>query len=289
MKKFALALSLLCAACGLTFAGSEPMASGKEMKQVVPPAPECPSFAGFYGGIFGGYVRSNVDLDLDLTGAWENFEAGFEGINDHQPGSLDNDGGELGGLIGYNFLFGNHWVFGLEAAGSYLWARDSDFEGTFAVDQTDAYNLTNSFKTHYLFTVAPRIGYAFCRWMPYVTGGLAVGDLDYSWRLVNVGARESGKGTFVDNNHESETNAGWMVGGGVEYALTNHWHVRAQYQYTDLGSVGFHSAGTGGPNVAAARSLIPGVPEGFSASAFTADHEADLTEHHASVALIYQF
>jgi opacity protein-like surface antigen len=29
-----------------------------------------------------------------------------------------------------------------------------------------------------------------------------------------------------------QTNAGWFVGGGLQYALTEHWSVRAQYEYS---------------------------------------------------------
>ena len=29
---------------------------------------------------------------------------------------------------------------------------------------------------------------------------------------------------------------GWTVGGGLEYAVTNNWSVRAEYRYTDFGT-----------------------------------------------------
>ncbi len=28
---------------------------------------------------------------------------------------------------------------------------------------------------------------------------------------------------------------GWMVGGGIEYAIDPHWIIRAEYRYTDFG------------------------------------------------------
>lgn len=33
------------------------------------------------------------------------------------------------------------------------------------------------------------------------------------------------------------TQAGWTVGGGVEYAVSDHWSVKAEYLYLDFGSV----------------------------------------------------
>jgi outer membrane immunogenic protein len=30
---------------------------------------------------------------------------------------------------------------------------------------------------------------------------------------------------------------GWTVGGGIQYAITNNWSVRAEYRYTDWGRI----------------------------------------------------
>ena len=67
-----------------------------------------------------------------------------------------------------------------------------------------------------------RIGYAFDRVMPYVTGGLAVGD---------VGAESAASPA------SSDTNVGWTVGGGVEAALAGNWTAKIEYLYVDLGDV----------------------------------------------------
>jgi outer membrane immunogenic protein len=272
--KLALSFSILCAAAAATFAGPESLPSGKEMKEVAPMAPVCPTWGGFYIGGFGGYKFSSVDPNLDLTGAWDGFTTGRDAIEAHAPNDLNNSGAELGGIIGYNYQRRN-WVFGAEFDGGYLWARDLKFAGVFGVpgDSVDTYYLSSSFKTHYLLTFGPRIGYAFCRWLPYITGGLAVGDLDYSQRLVNVGIRTQGD-SFSDNSSNSQTNVGWMVGGGLEYALTEHWRLRGQYQFIDLGDIDYDSAGTG---------------VGGPAADFTAHHSASLREHNASFAVMYRF
>ena len=92
-----------------------------------------------------------------------------------------------------------------------------------------------------------------------------MGDLDWSQRLQNLAnpaARLEGS--------TSETNVGWMVGGGVQYALTHHWSARVQYQFVDLGSVGFDTQVAIAPQ-------------------FRAHHSGSLTEHNASFALIYKF
>ena len=99
-----------------------------------------------------------------------------------------------------------------------------------------------------------------------MTGGLAIGDLDLFQRIRGLTY------FFEEGGKQIETNVGWMIGGGLEYALTAHWSMRAQYQYVDLGGIDFdHPPGFGG------------------ISNFTGNSEAQLREHNASVAIIYKF
>jgi outer membrane immunogenic protein len=270
MKKTALIVTISSILGTLAYAGSAEV-SGKEMKQVAPPPPPgCFDWSGPYVGLFGGYKFSSVDPNLALEGDWE-----ISGLRDFRQrvqsaGSqdLDNNGGELGGLVGYNWQSGC-WVFGFEAAGGYLWARDSNNSGTiFSNTEFPNAEVRTSFKTDYLFTLAPRFGYAFGKWLPYVTGGLAVGDLDFSQQVILTDLRRiAGEG-----GSDRTTNAGWMVGGGLQYALCGNWSIRAQYQYIDLGSEHFSSD--------------------FRDSDFRdfpSRHDVQLREHNASVAIMYKF
>lgn len=270
MKRATLTLVISFAFGALAHAGPEAF-SGKEMKQVAPPStPECFNWSGFYVGAFGGYKFGSTDIDTDLTGQWDlgppNDSDTIDRniIESRSAHNLDCSGAEAGGVIGYNLQWRN-WVVGLEADGGYLWLRDSHNTGIFEASPKLFYSVENSLKTHYLFTVGPRIGYAFCRWLPYVTGGLSVGDIDF-----HQGVAEHGL-FFHDEGHVQEARAGWMAGGGLEYALAGHWRVRAQYQFIDLGCAGFHAIGTPG------------------SEAYTSDPNACLREHNASLALIYGF
>lgn len=272
-KLFAIGLGLfiLSRAC---LAGTE-TSSGKEMKTTVAPMPPaCPNWTGFYIGGFGGYKFGVIDPEIHLFGAWDEYPVDRDLIEDNGNPDLSTSGAEVGGLIGYNYQM-NNWVFGLEAAGGYLWLRNSNVTDHFiAVGDpfTDEYHMWTSFKTHYLATVGPRIGYAFCRWLPYVTGGVAFGDLDLDQEVVQHEAAVP----FREGGSKSETNAGWFVGGGLEYALTDHWRIRAQYQYVDLGEEGFDHSSLG-VNLAGAFVDFPG------------RSEVELREHNASFAIIYGF
>ena len=95
-----------------------------------------PTGTGFYVGAFGGYKFGATDLDLSLGGDWNFRPADRDVVEAHAPNNLDASGAEAGGLIGYNYQFTNNWVAGLEAAGGYLWLRDSDESGIFHTPAT---------------------------------------------------------------------------------------------------------------------------------------------------------
>lgn len=264
MKRAMLAFTLVCAFAARLCAGPEPLPSGKEMKEVLQPAPPpCPNWTGFYVGGFGGYKFGVIDPTLRLGGDWDLFPPDVSTLKSRADDDLNTGGTELGGLIGYNYQW-NKWVVGLEAAGGYLWLRDSHGEGDFFSTNGNQFFTSTSFKTHYLMTVGPRIGYAVCKWLPYLTGGLAVGDLDFFQQFRAPDFFPESAGGSV-----SETNAGWFVGGGLQYSITDHWSTRAQYQFVDLGSAEFD------------HDSVP--------STFPSSSKVELREHNVSFAIIYKF
>jgi outer membrane immunogenic protein len=259
MKSTITSIVALCVLYSPTYAGPLPSYSKTAQTEIVF------SWTGFYLGAFGGYTHGQVEPRLTLGGAFDQIAVLRDALEERGSKDFDFDGGAAGGLIGYNYQFGN-CVVGLETAGAYLWARKFTDAGAFVLAPgVPPLDIRTSFKTHYLLTVAPRIGYSFGRVLPYVTGGLAVGDLDFSQSIRDLADPNSRlTGTTSQNN------AGWMVGAGVQYAMTDHWSARLQYQYVDLGSAGVDSH----------VSITP---------QFRAHHEGNFTEHNATVALIYKF
>jgi len=276
MKRKILILAIFSLTTALGYAGPEPLPSGKEMKEIAPTPPPCSSWTGFYFGALGGYKFGATDTDLDLFDAWNADpldRADRDSILSESPSNLNTSGGEVGGLVGYNYQW-NKWVFGLEASGAYLWLDDSDNSGFFTVPATgDVYTVRTSFETHYLVAVGPRIGYAFCNWMPYVTGGLAIGEVDFHQHITQF---FGGVPFFDEGGSTDETRAGWMVGGGLEYAFNVHWRVRAQYQFVDLGESDFFHSTPG--------TTFLGTPGDYSGHS-----RLELREHNASFALMYKF
>ena len=159
-----------------------------------PPPPASPAYnwTGFYAGVNGGggWGRS----------WWQS-----------QATSIDLSGAQVGGTAGYNWQFGNA-VLGVE--GDIDW---SNLEGTSGATLCPGCSTSNS----WLATVRGRAGYAFGGIMPYLSGGLALGDI-----------RASAPG-FAG---ATTTNAGWTVGGGIEIALPGNWTAKAEYLHVDLGN-----------------------------------------------------
>ncbi|MFD2030395.1 outer membrane protein [Ancylobacter dichloromethanicus] len=90
-------------------------------------------------------------------------------------------------------------------------------------------------------TVRGRVGYAMDRFLPYFTGGLAWANVkvDENWTSYVDGAYIPG---LSGTASRSETLWGWTIGGGVEYAVTDNWTVKAEYLYADLGDINWDGA-----------------------------------------------
>ncbi len=265
MKQLLLVLAVSVSLLGVVSAGSDSY-SGKEMKQVTQPVPPpCPKWSGFYIGIQGGYTRALFDPNLTLEGGW----VGFAGQGPTQIAGRSDfniDGGQLGGVFGYNFTFSNLLV-GIEGSGVYNWARDSRV-AHFDDSNGGLYRLSTSADTHYLMTIGPRIGWTFCKFMPFVTGGAAFADLIYNQSITFVGG---GPGN-TEGGGTDEGHVGWFVGGGLEYAITDHWHIRGDYKYVDFGERDGFTADFGANS--------GGAPM---------HSNVDLREHAVTAAITYQF
>jgi outer membrane immunogenic protein len=61
------------------------------------------------------------------------------------------------------------------------------------------------------------------RFMPYITGGAAFGDI-----------KTSATG-FADS---TTTKTGWTAGGGIEAKIAGPWSAKVEYLYVDLGRGG---------------------------------------------------
>lgn len=139
----------------------------------------------------------------------------------------------FGPQVGCDYEFASHWVIG--AAGDFSW---TNLDGT-AVDPffggKGGLPITLRDNTQWLVTVTGRIGYAWDRWMVYGKGGAAwehsndsIQNL-FTWGT--PGAFCFAGGFVACNPSGSETNAGWTVGFGFSYALTDRWSAGFEYDH----------------------------------------------------------
>jgi outer membrane immunogenic protein len=149
------------------------------------------------------YNWSGLYIGINGGGAWG--DAKWDSV-----GTYDVTGAMVGGTIGYNWQV-TQWVFGLE--GDIDW---TNIEGKTNAACAFGCKTTNS----WLATVRGRIGYSFDRFLPYITAGLALGDIK---------AHQPG---FVGGD---DTNVGWTAGAGFEFVIAGNWSAKAEYLYVDLG------------------------------------------------------
>jgi outer membrane immunogenic protein len=136
-------------------------------------------------------------------------------------GGDDGTGIMLGGQLGCNYQISS-WVFGIQ--GDAAW---SDSSGTHP-DQVTA-GATDEWKKDSLASMTGRFGYAWDRLLAYGKGGVAWTHNKYDISEVSTA---------------SDTRTGWTLGGGFEYAITNHVNMFFEYNYYDFGTktIGFNPA-----------------------------------------------
>jgi outer membrane immunogenic protein len=153
--------------------------------------PAYANWTGFYVGLNAGYGFGTSNWDI--------------------PAVSPSPKGILGGLtLGYNFQ-----------TGSWLWGVEGDIDYSGMKGSTDCpLGGTCDTKNSWLGTGRGRIGYTgWNNWLPYLTAGIAMGDIKASDLIGSA----------------TKMKLGWTAGVGIEYALWTNWSVKAEYLYVDLG------------------------------------------------------
>jgi outer membrane immunogenic protein len=177
----------------------------------------------------GDYPEANpYPLAYDWTGFYLGAHAGIAwSQTSHQtPGlefDLDDLGALGGGLLGFNLQYG-YLVYGIEAdftAGEIN--NDAGVDGgPFAVP------VPATFDIQPVSTIRGRVGFAVDNWYLYATGGIAFADADLSFATGNPG------------NSDSNVHIGYVVGCGLEYAITDYMTVRADYLFSKYKAEDYH-------------------------------------------------
>ena len=198
-------------------AGTTSIALADGYGRAAPSAPVAYNWSGFYiGGSVGG--------------AWESID--WRNVNP-APATLRSfsatkDEGTFGGHIGAQIQFGTI-VVGVEAGGLGTFDRyfTTTVGGTPCTAIVTIVSPICEARMKEVFTVGPRLGFAWDKFLVYGTGGWATGKVDTQFASGATGA------TFDHTSHDQD---GWFAGGGIEYALTQNLIVGVEYQHIDLGN-----------------------------------------------------
>jgi outer membrane immunogenic protein len=169
-------------------------------------------WTGFYLGINGGYAWGRSSWSDPALGA--------------DSGRFNTSGGLVGGQLGYNWQTGNV-VLGVETDADWMNVKGST-AGVGGVCLADGGGQCQT-QQSWFGTTRVRAGYAFDRWLPYVTGGVAYGNLQ----------------AVQPNGTSTDTNVGWTAGGGLEYGINRNWSAKFEYLHVDLGTATFMGAASG--------------------------------------------
>jgi len=217
MKKFLWLASVGLVALGMAApASAADLAAQQPYVKAPPPPPPIFSWTGFYVGanIGGAWSRNRLNDTLFLT----NFNNTSNGVF--------IGGGQIGGnyQIG-QFVIGGEWDFD--------WAANTNNNAGVFVPGVGNVVVTNN--NRWITTVAARFGWAVDHWLLYgKAGGGWVGSNDFTIANTTTGVSFT-CGTLGITNCSNNT-GGWLVGAGFEYAFTNNWTVKLEYDYLGLGN-----------------------------------------------------
>jgi len=171
------------------------------------PPPVGYDWTGFYvGGYLGASIGTTQASNPTLTTGTAQL----------------NKGGITGGItLGYNWQFHPQWLVGVEGDFGWLGINQS-------VLQWNDFARVGE-KADWYGTARLRAGYVTGPSLLYVTGG---------------GAFVHFRDTFGDPvtpTENTDTRAGWTVGGGIETKLSRSWTAKTEYMYIDVGSSSFVS------------------------------------------------
>lgn len=186
--------------------------------KAAPPAVALYNWTGAYVGGHLGYGRATAgitDIDCYCIAAPPFDFPGFQF-------KFGYDGWIGGAQLGYNLQAGS-LVYGVELDFSYSGMRTS-FPSPIFLGSGETY----SSEIKWFGTGRARLGYAFDRVLPYVTGGFAFADIENRYNESPI---------FSASSVASGIKWGWTVGGGVELAIDPAWTIRGEYLYVQLQTV----------------------------------------------------
>ncbi len=208
-------------ACAGAFAAAATLAGSPFAAEPAPtPPPPAPIFTwtGLYVGGQIGYAWGQDPVSWLGISEDDELAAGTFG---HTPQ------GVIGGAhVGYNLQYNQWAVLGPEGS-----VDGTSLSKTLVVPVNDFMgdtpgSITSTSQANVQGSIRGRLGIAWDRTAGVAFTGFNTTIVDTTGFFTGVPGTNA---TF------SNTRAGWTAGGGVEYAVTDNWWVRAEYRYSNFG------------------------------------------------------
>ncbi|MCF6321853.1 MAG: porin family protein [Rhizobiaceae bacterium] len=190
--------------------------TGTHAADPIPVAPEINLSTDTFNARWSGFY-----LGASVGGGWGKSNAFYDRAgDDHLTRETSNPSGFLGSFtMGYNYQFANRFVLGIEGDLGFMNLSASD-----KIDIWDGHIWKSQFGGVW-GTVRPRVGYAFEKMMVYATGGVAIMGTDE----IILGDNDA-----TQNTYNAGVHTGWVLGAGVEYALTERLSTKIEYLHMEF-------------------------------------------------------
>lgn len=199
-------------------------------------------------------------------------------------GTINATSGVIGGQIGCRWESADHWVIGAE--GDFDWnnLNGTVTERTFGTGNSifipgDIYGN----RARWQSSARLVLGRTWDRWFGYVTGGAAFTRVTMDGSFIATIA--NGVPFPASAGSDSKTLAGWTVGAGALYALSQNWEIGAEYRYSQYQGADFGLGPVAA--VCAFTTNTPGQPVTCVNTDVTG--HKDLRTHEFLVKLNYRF
>lgn len=165
-------------------------------------AAQAQDWSGLYAGVgLGSASRDTTWTDVDYD--WVGYnEVAHDGSADEVAVSL---------FGGYNWQFGNI-VLGAQL--DYTYADVSEHDYFCPTGCAPEINLDDDLT--WMLSARGNLGYSFGQWLPYITAGYAISDLEHSWFE---------DGDLPDSWPSIENEDAFVYGAGVQFATHTNWAV----------------------------------------------------------------
>ncbi len=227
---------------------------------------------GFYAGLNAGATRSAAKMNFEPVGSFLGPAAVDIADRDYWRGERELESSNFSGGLhgGYQKRFGQTLV-GIEGGFSYIGLNEESSVTALVPASGNTYRLDQKVKADFSANLRPRVGYLPESFsgdvLLYLSGGLTLtrARVEQKFTQLNINY-------YSDGLSDSRWLVGWTLGGGVEYALSKQWKLRAEYMYADLGSI-----------------KNDGAPGNTGFAAYTTNNRAELSAHTFHVGASYHF